>query len=45
MERLYMGGMGFPGGAVAVVGTVSRSVIHWFDLTRFCTTVRVSKEE
>ena len=28
----------FPGGAVAVVGAVSRSVIHlsWFDLTRFC---------
>ena len=32
-----MGGMVFPGGAVAVVG----AVYH----TRFCTTVRVSKEE
>ena len=28
-----MGGMAFPGCAVAVVGALSRSVIHWAGLT------------
>ena len=27
-ERLWMSGMMFPGGAMTVVGAVSRSVIH-----------------
>ena len=41
-----MGDMVFPGGAVAVVGAVSKcDTLSWFDLTRFCTTARVSKED
>ena len=47
MKRLQMGGMVFPGWAVAVAGAESRSVIYWTGLILpdFETTVRVSKEE
>ena len=41
-----MGGMAFPSCAMAVAGGVTkRDRLSWFGLTRFRTTVRVSKQE
>ena len=42
-----MGGMVFPGCTVAVVGSciTKCDTLSWFDLARFCTTIRVSEED
>ena len=37
MQRIYMGSMVFPGCAMAIVGTVSRIVIHWaYQILHYC---------